>query len=190
MENGIIMVKKEVKMSYKIIDNLLSKSELETIQSTMEGPDFPWHLHHKVKKDIKLDGSNENYNFQFIHGFYNNFAPTSPFAEMLNPILERIDPAAIMRIKANLTPATPEIIEYGMHTDYGLNGTTNHSGKSAVFYVNSNDGYTVFENGEKVESVANRLLVFDPHTLHSGSSHTNTKARIVINLNYFEWDSK
>jgi hypothetical protein len=177
-------------MSYKIIDNLLSKSDFENIQNIMSGSDFPWFLHHKVKKDIVLDQKSEVYNFQFIHSFYNNFAPTSQFAEMLNPLLERIDPAAIMRIKANLTPSTPEIIEYGMHTDYGLNNTTNHSGKSAVFYVNTNNGYTIFENGDKVESVANRLLIFDPKMMHSGSSSTDVKNRIVINLNYFEWDSK
>ena len=43
---------------------------------------------------------------------------------------------------------------------------------------------------DKVESVANRLLIFDPKMMHSGSSSTDVKNRIVINLNYFEWDSK
>ena len=59
-------------MSYKIIDNLLSKSDLENIQNIMSGSDFPWFLHHKVKKDIVLDQKSEVYNFQFIHSFYNN----------------------------------------------------------------------------------------------------------------------
>ena len=77
-----------------------------------------------------------------------------------------------------------------MHTDYGLGGTTNHSGKSAVFYLNSNNGYTLFEDGTKVESVAGRLLVFDPHMAHTGSSSTDTKNRVVINFNYFEWNKK
>lgn len=177
-------------MSYQVIDNLISWSALESIQKTMLGPDFPWYLHHKVRKDIKLESHNELYNFQFIHNFYSNYAPCSQFAEILNPILEAIDPAAIIRIKANLTAPTPEIIEYGMHTDYGLGGTTNHSGKSAVFYLNSNNGYTVFEDGTKVDSVANRLLVFDPHMVHTGSSSTDSKNRAVINFNYFEWGKK
>jgi hypothetical protein len=59
-------------MSYKIIDNLLSKSDIENIQNIMSGSDFPWFLHHKVKKDIVLDQKSEVYNFQFIHSFYNN----------------------------------------------------------------------------------------------------------------------
>jgi hypothetical protein len=177
-------------MSYQVIDNLIGRSALESIQGVMLGADFPWYLHHKVKKDLHLESSRELYNFQFIHNFYSNHAPSSQYAEVLNPILEAIEPAAIIRIKANLTPATPEIIEYGMHTDYGLGGTTNHSGKSAVFYLNSNNGYTLFEDGTKVESVAGRLLVFDPHMAHTGSSSTDTKNRVVINFNYFEWNKK
>ena len=32
---------------------------------------------------------------------------------------------------------------------------------TSIFYVNTNNGYTKFEDGSIVESVANRMLIFD-----------------------------
>ena len=77
--------------------------------------------------------------------------------------------------------ATPEIIETYMHTD--INDVENW--KTALFYLNTNDGYTKFEHGEKVETVANRLVIFDGDILHCGTTHTNEKYIPVINFNYF-----
>ena len=68
-----------------------------------------------------------------------------------------------------------------MHIDFG--DVTGY--KTAIYYVNSNDGYTKFETGEIVESVGNRLVIFDGRIKHCGSTHTNQKYRIVINFNYF-----
>ena len=85
-----------------------------------------------------------------------------------------------MRVKANMNMRTPEIIEHGFHTD----GTS--SCTAAIYYVNTNDGYTAFEDGTKVESIANRLVVFNTQTKHTGTTCTNAKFRCVINFNYYE----
>ena len=50
--------------------------------------------------------------------------------------------------------------------------------------MNSNNGYTYFENKEKVKSVANRLLKFDNIMKHSGTTCTDENQRVVININY------
>ena len=52
--------------------------------------------------------------------------------------------------------------------------------------MNTNDGYTEFEDGTKVESVANRLVTFPANLKHTGTSCTDEKTRIVINFNYFK----
>jgi len=52
-------------------------------------------------------------------------------------------------------------------------------------YVNTNNGYTKFEDGTKVESVANRLVTFPANMKHKGTSCTDEKIRVVINFNYF-----
>ena len=56
---------------------------------------------------------------------------------------------------------------------------------TSIFYVNTNNGYTKFEDGTKVESVANRMVTFSTNMKHLGTSCTNEKRRIVINFNYF-----
>ena len=57
---------------------------------------------------------------------------------------------------------------------------------TSIFYINTNNGYTIFEDGTKVESVANRLLTFPTNMKHTGTSCTDEKTRIVINFNYFK----
>jgi hypothetical protein len=55
---------------------------------------------------------------------------------------------------------------------------------SGVLYLNTNDGKTVFKSGEEAESVANRVVRFTANQMHTGTSHTNTKYRALINFNY------
>ena len=58
---------------------------------------------------------------------------------------------------------------------------------TAIFYVNSNNGYTEFENGAIVESEENRMVVFPAEMKHRGTSCTDKKIRVVINFNYLTW---
>ena len=57
--------------------------------------------------------------------------------------------------------------------------------KTSIFYVNTNNGYTEFEDGTIVRSIENRFVEFSGDTLHRGVSSTDVKKRIVINFNYF-----
>ena len=41
-----------------------------------------------------------------------------------------------------------------------------------------------FKEGDKVESVANRVVIFDPTLEHRSVTCTDEKRRIVINFNY------
>ena len=52
--------------------------------------------------------------------------------------------------------------------------------------MNTNNGYTKFEDGTKIESVANRMVSFPTNTQHKGTSCTDQKTRVVINFNYFK----
>jgi hypothetical protein len=99
------------------------------------------------------------------------------------PILQRIQPASIIRIKANLLTKESTIVEHGLHTDIP---DLKIPCKTAIFYINTNNGYTIFEDGTKINSLENRLVIFDSNIPHSGSSCTDAKVRCVINLNYYE----
>jgi len=48
----------------------------------------------------------------------------------------------------------------------------------------------MFESGERVGSLENRLVVFDSNIMHSGHSQTDTNIRVVLNLNYIENKNK
>ena len=77
-----------------------------------------------------------------------------------------------------MNPNTDKNFRYNLHID------TSNVCKTAIFYINTNDGWTEFENGDKVESVENRIVIFDSQTKHTGTTCTNAKVRVLINLNY------
>ena len=85
-----------------------------------------------------------------------------------------------MRVKANLNLRTKEIVRHGFHCDNPL-----PMAHTAIFYMNDCNGYTEFEKtGDKVYSKANRLCVFPTQTRHSGTTCTDQKRRVVININF------
>lgn len=84
-----------------------------------------------------------------------------------------------MRIKINMYPNTEILKEHGMHSDY----TFPH--KTGLFSINTCDGYTKLEDGTKIDSVANRMLLFDGSNPHSSSTTTDQPVRVNININYF-----
>lgn len=162
-------------MDYTVTDNFLPEADYLAIKNTLIGSDFPWYYN----PFIATINENEKH-FQFTHTFYHNHAFRSNFASVLQPLLEKINPNALISIKANLGPVASEIVEQGYHTD------RTYKCRTAVYYINTNNGYTIFENGTKVESVGNRFVEFDSLLPHSGTSHTDTKVRCVLNLNYYK----
>jgi hypothetical protein len=167
----------------KIIDNFLDEQNFLALKNVLLGSNFSWYLNSiKVKNKTTI---NAKFNYQFVHAFYTDHAPKSQYIELINPIISALNPSALLRIKANLTPSTDKIIEYDYHRDF----ETPHrfDGMTAVFYVNTNNGYTIFENGEKVSSVENRMVIFDSNILHTGTTCTDEKVRCVLNFNYYEW---
>lgn len=167
----------------RIIDNFLPKAEFQEIQKILLGDRFAWFQNQYIVQPEKNLGLEEYYDYQFTHVFYRNYSICSDLFSLLDPILIKLNPSAIVRIKANLIPRADKIVEHQLHTDI-----TNFKGYTAVFYMNTNNGYTVFETGEKVNSVENRIVIFDSTLLHSGTTCTDQKNRVVINFNYYGWD--
>ena len=62
--------------------------------------------------------------------------------------------------------------------------TTRPGATTAIFYLNTNNGYTLFEDGQRVASVANRIVIFDAALRHTGASCTDADHRLVLNLNF------
>jgi hypothetical protein len=162
----------------KEIKNFLIKEDFLKISKLLNSEDFPWYYNnYKIKESI----THKLHEFQFTHTFYSNNIIKSNLYYIIEPILKKINPLAILRIKSNLTTNQKKTIPYGMHTDFNLK---QKDIKTGIYYVNTNNGKTIFENGNKIISEENKFVFFPHHLKHTGTTHTNTKTRIVINFNW------
>ncbi len=163
----------------EIYDDFLPTNEFERVQSVMCSTFIPWYF-----IDYIVDKKGSDY--QFVHRFLSSTLK-SPFYKYIKPIIDQISPHQLLRVKANLRPKSTTPIQTQFHTDYDLPDDDRHQYYTAIYYVNTNNGYTIFKhNNQRVESKANRLLVFNGHLKHAGVSNTDDcKNRIVININYY-----
>jgi hypothetical protein len=161
----------------KIIDNFLPVDLFCVIRDSILSVEFPWYWCNTKIKYKDNESLYDEYNYQFTHTFFEFNEKLSNFN--INPILDALQVNALVRAKVNLTPNTPTIMEYGYHIDNDINCNT------AIFYINTNNGYTKFKNGDIVNSIENRIVIFDSNILHSGTTCTDEKRRVVLNLNYF-----
>jgi hypothetical protein len=169
-------------LSYEIRDNVLGPAELAALDVLLTDR-FPWFYQDTIADvNKKLDDIND---FQFQHMLYNEHNVNSQFFPLIEPILRALDVACLIRAKANFQMRTEARFFPGFHIDQpGLRRS-----KAAVFYLNTNDGVTrikVDGQTRDVESVRNRLLVFDNLIEHTGSTCTDQKYRCVININFID----
>lgn len=175
-----------------VLDNFLSFLEIDKLKIIMSGQAIPWRLSTVVGSELWNTSISEKYNFQFTHIFLDARRADDTMInqktyEFISPLTTKINPDEWYKIKMNLNPGSDQILEHGMHID---NPTTREDAYTAVFYVNDNDGYTVFETGERVQSISNRLVVFPANLLHSGTSCTDSSMRVVINFNFYKTNIK
>jgi len=142
-------------------------------------PNFSWYYNDNVVEDNDKE-------FQFVHVFYKNYVPNSPYFNELSLAIQSFHPLSLIRIKANLLPRTSEHIEHGMHID--VNDSECKQLRTAILYMNTNNGYTLFEDGTKIQSVANRMVIFPTQIHHTGATCTDEKVRVVINFNYLQYN--
>ena len=168
----------------QVIDNFLEPEEFRELQERLFHPDehgfrtFPWYTGWGV------NDPSDDY-FQFNHIFYADHGPQSDKTDMILPIVLKLpNLLSLLRVKGNLLTRTPNHDFHGYHID--LDDAQGLPHKSAIFYCNTNNGWTQFENGKKVESIANRMVMFDGQLKHCSVSQTDEPFRVVINFVYIE----
>ena len=182
------MIRKEV------IDDVLVESDLRAIQRELMWNDmFPWYFTDEVvRKGEKTihdgwygyhifyearDMESENYRNRLTLNYVN----ISSFTHILRPVVDVLKPRALVRIKGNFYARTTEVDEAERHHD--LADDPPHQG--AIFFVNTNNGFTRLEDGEKIMSVENRLLLFDASQQHNSTTCSDEKGRFNVNFNYY-----
>ena len=156
----------------KILDNFLDKTSFKEIKELIFNNNFPWFY-----QDQKVDKKDNEY--QFTHVIYDNHCPNSDVYYKITSLIDKLNIKSLIRVKLNLTTKEKTIRKYNYHKDFNFDCTT------AIFYLNTNNGKTLFKNKEQVDSIENRMIRFPSTLEHAGTTHTNEKTRAVMNINYF-----
>ena len=140
------------------------------------GDEFPWYYGDEIVRP------GNPYNDPNDYQFYHIFEYEDDLFDLLKntSLFSLLGATEVIRVKANLNPRTIFNKGGGWHIDY----TDDPPIKTSILYLNTNNGYTKFEEGGKVKSVENRMVIFDSDILHTGVSCTDEKRRIVVNFNY------
>jgi len=160
-----------MKNNIVIKDNFIKKNDFKKLSETILSDNFSWYYKDRMVTTTK-DAS------FFYHSFFHNHTPNSNKLYLLKPILDILKPLALINIRANLIIKKPDA-----NSSYHID-TPN--AKTSIFYINTNNGHTEFENNnKKINCVKNRMLTFDSNLRHRAVAQSDTDRRIVINFNYF-----
>ena len=179
------------KSDIRVIDNFVKEEHFEEMYKFFTSKNVNWNFFEGISdSDVTAKISYDNSfldNYFFTHWIYDKMRPQSDCFEglhnMLNPLFEEYlgcEYNQIVRMKANLYPRTQKINRHPWHNDNPHQSNL----KGALLMINTCDGFTGFIDGTKVESVANRIIFFNPNEKHHSTSTTNSSTRITLNVNY------
>jgi hypothetical protein len=160
---------------YKEISNFLDPLDFTIVAPTLLSDFFPWYLVEEKSKTKK------DKNIFFSHYFYKDNLQKSNFFEIVIPIIKKINPVSIIEIQAILTTQTDEKIINNYRKDFKK---IPENQETAIFYINTNNGTTIFDDNEQFSSKENTLIKFNSSLLYKDSTSTDKLKRILLIFNY------
>jgi len=175
-------------LNYNIIDNFLPEEEFKKLSDFIVfNNKFPLTIDDGVgygpnNKDYNEKLEKDFRNWYAVHISYINDVPISNsydvIAPILSPAFNKLEIKSLLKIKTNFYPYTHKIFEHSPHIDYKFRCG------AAVLSLNTCDGFTRLSDGTKIDSIANRVVLFEGNTLHNSSTTSNAKGRWNINFNF------
>jgi hypothetical protein len=167
----------------RVIDDFLPLDSFRYVQGQLLSSGWPWYFQETVDYPEEKENPAK---YQFCYQLYRNHSWQGAGESVVSPFLPHLKPLTLVRVKANLQVHTETRNQNSFHVDLLDPDLKPYEDLlTAVFYVNTNDGRTVFEDGSEVESVENRLVLFPSKLRHTGTTCTDAKRRVVINFNFF-----
>ena len=176
-------------MKYELIDNFLPLDVFDKLKTFLLPVDvyknegqMPWYYipAGNVVHQSSFDSTCNWRLFYLSHIVYDHVIESSFYERIISHFWEQLNIKSLIRIKINMYPNTEKLHEHGMHVDY------DYPHKAAILSINTCDGYTKLEDGQiKIDSIANRMLLFDASKPHSSTTCTDQPVRMNINFNYF-----
>lgn len=166
-------------LEYKIIDNFLEKEDFYKFQQEIFSNNIPWYYRNSLTiESINSLEDNGYFSLCFFNKLFNDF---NGFDYFLNKIYQKLECKALVQSRANLILKQDKVNKLHFHVDNTFKCNT------AIFYMNTNDGATILNENKKIkiESIENRMLIFNSQIEHAALIQSNEKRRIVININYF-----
>lgn len=171
-------------MNYKIIDNFLSEEFYNYLSKDLKGEDIPWFFRYEDTSKKSILNKTNNGFFSFC--YYNNLRPDHPlFDKHIVPILKKLNVISCLQVRANLTVRDKDHLESGFHTDCVEEKSP--CIETAILYLTTCNAKTVLKIGEKkvfIDSLENRLLLFDNSIQHKVIYQNDCHKRYVINFNF------
>ena len=164
----------------EVKDNFLSNKHLIQLNELIDSYSFPWFFQ-KEQVDGKDDG------YWFSHILYDpNLEKSTFFYPVFNIFNSYLKYSFLCRCIVNLIPRqeTPSISAF--HPDFQDDVLQPDEDKitTAIFYLNTNNGYTEFKGRDRIDCVENRLVMFPAKTFHRAVGQTDVIQRIVLNFNF------
>ena len=162
----------------KVVDDFLPSYQFKQLQSIVLSRELHWQY------EDGIIGPNDG-QYQFTHVLFNirYGGVGSKYYSVFDVVQQKLGVKKLDRIKLNLNPKTVFHRKGGYHCDTNVNDPYQHT-KTAVFYINTNNGWTEFKKGGRVKSIANRMVIFDSNLEHTGVSCTDENRRVLVNFNY------
>ena len=183
----------EMSKDIKIIDNFLPHDVFMKVKNYVFNEDFTWKYSFGITTSKSTNESGQFVNI--IYGTSTGIENLEDAQSILYPIqfgLQNkylIKPEGLipLRCKLNLNPKESTNSQLGeYHVDIAFSELCPQH-KTMIYYLNTNNGYTLFKNPEKkVESIENRIVIFDGDIEHVGYSCTDQNIRCIVNLNFLK----
>ena len=169
----------------KVVDDFLPDELFIELSYWLCGSNIPWFFNPYVAMANEPD----NLDCYFTHTFYidDNWCSSlgdNIVRKLVDEIKNRTvdtewEIKSLLRIKGNIFPQTEILRSHTKHIDFPF------SHKALLIYLNDNDGYTEFPDGERIKSQSNRVVFFDGSTLHNSTNCITQKSRVTLGINYF-----
>ena len=157
----------------EVIPNFIEdKSIQDSIKNLLFGSSFDYYYLPNT-----VDGA-EDYFFSHILYDAKIEQYSSHFQSILMPLLGRLKFNYLMRAKVNCYPKRNENNKGNFHLD------AHEPHMVGLYSVNSNNGHTLFEDGTKIESGENQMVIFDGSMKHCSVVQSDTNIRVNVNINF------
>lgn len=163
----------------KIYDDVLDNEIYEKINSVFLSNYFPYYYVKGVSNEFEDD-------YIFVHTIlkYQN-GQKSDYFNLLKPIYdflkEKENLNGIIGVRVVFKNKNNSFKKYDLHVDLSM---MKGSYKTSIYYLNTTNGKTYFENNQTIDCVKNRLISFPGNIKHAGYSHTDTNYKLIVNINY------